>query len=73
MFLIPRGCGHGFVTLTDDVEFLYKADNFYSPENDGGIRWNDPEINISWGVESPILSEKDSKAPFLSELGKVFD
>lgn len=73
MFLIPRGCGHGFLTLTDNVEFLYKADNFYSPENDGGIRWNDPEININWGVDSPILSEKDMQAPFLSQLGKIFD
>ncbi len=42
--MIPRGFGHGFVTLTDDVEFLYKADNYYAPEADGGIRWNDPEL-----------------------------
>ena len=42
--MIPRGFGHGFVTLTDHVEFLYKADNYYAPEADGGIRWNDPEL-----------------------------
>ena len=46
--MIPRGFGHGFVTLTDEVEFLYKADNYYAPEADGGIRWNDPEIGVEW-------------------------
>lgn len=63
--LIPRGFGHGFVTLTDDVEFLYKADNYYAPEADGGIRWNDPEIGVDWGIENPILSQKDANAPLL--------
>lgn len=70
--LIPRGFGHGFVTLTDEVEFLYKADNYYAPEADAGIRWNDPEINVKWGVENPILSEKDEKHPFLKDLGIIF-
>lgn len=70
--MIPRGFGHGFVTLTDEVEFLYKADNYYAPEADGGIRWNDPEIGVDWGVEKPILSAKDEKNPFLKEWGKVF-
>ena len=65
--MIPRGFGHAFVTLTDDVEFLYKADNFYAPEADGGIRWNDPELNIDWGTDSPILSDKDANAPFLKD------
>ena len=65
--LIPRGFGHGFVTLTDDVEFFYKADNFYMPEADGGIRWNDPELAVEWGVENPILSPKDSASPFLKD------
>ena len=63
----PRGFGHGFVTLTDDVEFLYKADNFYAPEADGGIRWNDPELAIDWGTDAPILSDKDANAPFLKD------
>lgn len=65
--LIPRGFGHGFVTLTDDVEFLYKADNPYAPEADGGIRWNDPELTVDWGIEQPILSEKDQNNPFLKD------
>ena len=70
--LIPRGFGHGFVTLTDEVEFLYKADNYYAPEADGGIRWNDPEICIDWGVENPILSAKDEKNPLLKDVGVIF-
>lgn len=70
--LIPRGFGHGFVTLTDDVEFLYKADNYYAPEADAGIRWNDPEICVEWGVENPILSEKDKKNPFLKDCDELF-
>lgn len=65
--LIPRGFGHGFVTLTDEVEFLYKADNPYAPEADGGILWSDPEIDVDWGVENPILSEKDTKNPLLKD------
>ena len=65
--LIPRGFGHGFVTLTDDVEFLYKADNFYAPEADGGIRWNDPVFAIYWKTEDPVVSDKDAAAPFFDQ------
>ncbi len=65
--LIPRGFGHGFLTLTDEVEFMYKADNFYAPEADGGIRWNDPELAVDWGIAEPILSDKDSKSPWLKD------
>ena len=65
--LIPRGFLHAFLTLTDDVEFLYKADNYYSPENDRNILWNDPEIGIDWGIKNPILSEKDKNAPLLKD------
>jgi len=67
MLLIPRGFGHGFVTLTDEVEFLYKADNPYAPEADGTIRWNDPELGIDWGVTGPILSRKDQTSPWLKD------
>ena len=70
--LIPRGFGHGFLTLTDDVEFLYKADNYYIPEADAGIRWNDPYIGVEWGVENPILSEKDKKNPLLKDCKELF-
>lgn len=71
--LIPRGFGHGFLTLTDDVEFLYKADNFYAPEADGGIRWNDPELGINWGIDTPILSEKDQNSPYLKDAVTGFE
>lgn len=72
-FLIPRGFGHGFLTLTDDVEFLYKADNPYAPEADGGIRWNDPDIGVDWGIEAPILSEKDKESPYLKDAVTGFE
>ena len=64
---IPRGFAHGFITLTDDVEVQYKADNYYAPECDGNIRWNDPDIGVAWPIEPVILSEKDTKAPTLKE------
>ena len=63
--LIPRGFLHGFVTLSDDVEFLYKADNFYDSEADRTIIWNDDELKVDWGIEAPIISDKDLKAPKL--------
>lgn len=65
--LIPRGFAHGFMALTNDVEIQYKADNFYSKENDGGIAWNDPEINVEWPMEvEPVLSDKDKNLKVLS-------
>ena len=65
--LIPRGCAHGFLTLTDDVEFLYKADNFYNKASEGGIRWNDPVFAIDWKTEDPVVSDKDAAAPFFDQ------
>lgn len=59
--LIPRGFAHGFLTLTDHVEFLYKEDNPYNPESERNILWND--LGIDWGIDSPILSGKDANAP----------
>lgn len=67
MLYIPRGFGHGFLTLTEDVEFCYKADNFYSAEHDRGIRYNDPEIGVEWGIDAPILSAKDVVSPWLKD------
>lgn len=64
---IPRGFGHGFVTLTDDVEFVYKTDNYYNHESDRSIKFNDPEIGVEWGIENPVLSEKDKNAPLLKD------
>ena len=64
---IPKGFAHGFLTLTDDVEVQYKADNYYSPEHDGGVRWDDPVIGVAWPAEPVILSDKDRNAPTLAE------
>jgi dTDP-4-dehydrorhamnose 3,5-epimerase len=60
---IPRGFAHGFVVLSPTVVFQYKCDNYYSPEHDGGIAWNDPDLNIDWQVpmEDVVLSEKDKR------------
>lgn len=70
--LIPRGFGHGFVTLSDETEFLYKADNFYAPEAEGGIRWNDPELAIDWGISDPVLSKKDQTLPWFRDVETGF-
>ena len=63
MLLIPKGCLHGFVTLTDNVEVTYKVDELYSPENDRSVRFDDPAFGVEWGCENPVLSEKDKNAP----------
>jgi len=64
-FLIPKGFAHGFLTLSDNSEVQYKVDEYYAPEYDRSIRFDDPEINVDWGIDNPILSEKDKKAPLL--------
>ena len=66
-FFIPKGFAHGFVTLTDDVQFVYKCDNFYSKECDRSIKFNDPQIGVNWGIEKPIISDKDANAPLLKD------
>ena len=65
---IPRGFGHGFKTLTDNVEFCYKVDNLYSKEHDRGVRFNDPAIGVDWGeVKEEPLSIKDTTSPLLKD------
>lgn len=64
---MPKGFGHSFLTITDDVEVQYKVDEYYSKENDRSIRFDDPEIAVKWGIENPVLSEKDLNAPFLKD------
>ncbi|WRP06314.1 dTDP-4-dehydrorhamnose 3,5-epimerase [Rossellomorea aquimaris] len=72
--LVPKGFAHAFMTLTDNVEVQYKVDELYSPENDRGIIWNDPEIGIEWPFNvTPILSEKDQKAPLLKDAENNFN
>lgn len=64
---IPKGFGHGFVTLTEDCEIQYKVDEYYSAECDRSIRFDDPEFGIDWGVTDPVLSAKDKNAPLLKD------
>lgn len=71
--LIPKGFAHGFLTLTDNVEVQYKVDEYYDPECDRSIRFDDPEIGVDWGIEDPILSEKDLKAPLLKDSDTDFN
>lgn len=72
MLLVPQGFAHGFCTCEPNTEVHYKVDNFYSPEHDYGIRWNDPSFNIDWPVKEPVLSEKDSRLPFFSDIKSPF-
>ncbi len=65
---VPRGFAHGFLVLSDEAIFLYKCDALYDRGSEIGIRWDDPEISIDWGVKSPLLSEKDAAAPLLRDL-----
>lgn len=73
-FFIPRGFAHGFSVLSEEVIFQYKCDNFYSPQSEGAIAWNDPDLNIDWRIpaEKVVLSEKDGKHPRLKDWRNVF-
>lgn len=73
MLYIPKGCLHGFVTLTDNVEVTYKVDEYYSPENDRSVCFCDPDIGVEWGIENPVLSEKDKNAPLLKDSDVEFN
>lgn len=72
MFWIPEGFAHGFVTLEDNTVFTYKCTNAYNKDSEGSLRWNDPDININWNIENPILSEKDKISPLFNEFETPF-
>lgn len=70
---IPAGFAHGFSVLTDDVIFQYKCSQFYEPGSEGAIMWNDPTLNINWGVENAIISEKDKTNPSFVDFVSPFE
>lgn len=74
-FFIPRGFAHGFSVLTEEVIFQYKCDNFYAPQHEGAIAWDDPALGIDWRIpaEKAVLSEKDKHHPVLAEADWLFD
>ncbi|MGB7846089.1 MAG: dTDP-4-dehydrorhamnose 3,5-epimerase [Candidatus Acidiferrum sp.] len=69
---VPGGFAHGFLALTDTVQFLYKCSDFYDPRDEQGILWSDPDLNILWGIPEPIVSDKDSKNPRLADVAPEF-
>tara|TARA_X000000950_G_C13885214_1_gene648539 strand:+ start:1392 stop:1943 length:552 start_codon:yes stop_codon:yes gene_type:complete len=69
---IPPGYAHGFCVISDTANFVYKCTEFFDPNLDIGLNWNDPEINIDWPIKEPILSEKDRSLPFLNEVTKKY-
>ena len=72
-FFIPKNFAHGFLVLSDEAEFVYKVDDFYHPNDEGGLMWNDPDIAVEWPISDDmeiILSEKDKVNPFFREFKK---
>ena len=74
-FFIPRGFAHGFSVLTPEVIFQYKCDNFYAPQSEGALAWDDPDLGINWRIPSDkiLLSEKDKRHPRLKDAEWLFD
>jgi dTDP-4-dehydrorhamnose 3,5-epimerase len=70
MLYIPAGFAHGFAVLSGSAHFLYKVTKYYVPEHDRGVRWDDPDIGIEWGIRAPILSAKDAALPFLKDASR---
>jgi dTDP-4-dehydrorhamnose 3,5-epimerase len=69
---VPKGFAHGFLALTDNVQFLYKCSDFYDPNDERGILWSDADLNISWGISDVLVSEKDAKNPRLAQVPQEF-
>jgi len=72
MLYLPIGFAHGFLTLEDNTIFSYKCTNFYHKDSECSLRWNDSTLNINWGIESPILSEKDKSAQLFNQFNSPF-
>lgn len=72
MLWIPPGFAHGFLSLADHTIFYYKCTRYYSRESESGLRWNDPDLNINWGISNPLVSEKDAALPLWKGLKTYF-
>ena len=74
-FFMPRGFAHGFAVLSEEAVFQYKCDSYYAPQSEGAIAWNDPDLDIDWGVpaDKVLLSEKDSRHPRLRDAEIPFE
>jgi dTDP-4-dehydrorhamnose 3,5-epimerase len=72
MLWIPPGFAHGFISLSEDAIFIYKCTNLYNRESENSILWNDPELNIDWGIKNPLVSDKDKSAPLFRDLVSPF-
>ena len=73
LLYIPEGFAHGFCILSEEADVFYKVSQEYSPEHDSGFIWNDPEIDIKWPIDKPIISERDLKLPLLKNADNNFE
>ena len=74
-FFVPKGFAHGFAVLSEEAVFQYKCDNYYAPQSEGAVLWNDPDLGIDWGIPEAkvLLSEKDTKHPLLKDADNPFE
>jgi len=68
---MPRGCAHGFIVLSETADFLYKCDEYYSPQDEIVVRWNDPALGIDWRISEPLLGKRDAAAPLLADVSDL--
>jgi dTDP-4-dehydrorhamnose 3,5-epimerase len=68
---LPRGCAHGFLVLSETADFLYKCDQYYSPQDEIVVRWNDPALGIDWRISDPVLGPRDAAAPLLADISSL--
>jgi dTDP-4-dehydrorhamnose 3,5-epimerase len=68
---LPRGCAHGFIVLSETADFLYKCDEYYSPQDEIVVRWDDPALGIDWRISQPALGPRDASAPLLADISRL--
>ena len=73
MLFIPEGFLHGYCVLSEEAHVIYSCNDVFAPEADGGVLWNDPEINIKWPVDNPVVSDKDKELPLLKDANLSFE